>query len=90
VRSDADQMFTAMHDELADRHLLGFGESIAQHGVASSASSPSGKGSKASRNSGCRSRPVDEAGHIDGVLGFELERVNLLGFDETWWPLVCS
>ena len=30
VRSDADQMFTAMHDQLPNSNFLGFGESVAQ------------------------------------------------------------
>ena len=31
---DADQVLAPMQDDLPDRYLLGFGERVAQHGIA--------------------------------------------------------
>ena len=72
MRGDADQMFSAMHDELSDGDLLRFGKSISKDSVAL-------VGLVTIRQkvvglfeiAAVDLVPVNEPRHVDSVLGFE-------------------
>ena len=80
---DANQMLAAMHDELADRHLLGFGERVAQHGVTFVGFIAIWqKIVGLFEIAAVDLVQIDKRLHVDGVLGFEFQRVNLFGLDQ--------
>src|SRR5262245_47588450 len=76
-------MLAAMHDELAHRHLLSLSECVTEYRVAFVSLVAIRKQIVGLLEIAAVDLvQIDKGLHVDGVLGFEFERVKLLGLDQ--------